>query len=418
MKKSKKEAFLILLILVIAILSGYLLFSKKSSSNNSIEISDKDFMQESLTTRVTENQDISNCIASENFNSETSTKQSTDIFNMYYDKAEILLESMTLEEKAGQMFLARYPGSNEAILEIQSENPGGYILFGKDFENKTKEDIISELTNNQSHSKISLFLGVDEEGGLVTRVSSYANFRDSKFKSPQDLFNIGGIQAILDDSKEKSALLKSLGLNMNLAPVVDITTDSSSFIYDRTYGKNPEDTSIYASELIKTMNSDKMISSMKHFPGYGDNVDTHTGIAIDTRDYSIFETSDFLPFKSGIEAGSPTILVSHNIINCMDSTKPASLSENVHKILREDLGFSGLIITDDLAMDAVKTYVENGESAIQAVLAGNDLIISSSFVEQKHEVLTAVKNGIISEEVINMAVRRILACKYYYGIIE
>lgn len=111
-------------------------------------------------------------------------------------------------------------------------------------------------------------------------------------------------------------------------------------------------------------------------------------------------------------------MVSHNIINCMDSTKPASLSENVHKILREDLGFSGLIITDDLAMDAVKTYVDNGEAGVQAVLAGNDLIISSSFAKQKKEVLVAVQNGKIPEETINTAVKRILACKYHYGIIK
>lgn len=236
MKDKKKRVFLILLILLIAMFSGYLLFSKKSSSNNSKEISDTSFVQESLVSKETKDQDI---------------------FSMYYDKAEILLKSMTLEEKVGQMFLARYPGSSEAIREIQSENPGGYILFGKDFANKTKEDIKAELESNQSHSKIGLIFGVDEEGGLVTRVSSYLNFRDSKFKSPQDLFNIGGMQAILNDSKEKSALLKSLGLNMNLTPVVDIATNSSSFIYDRTYGKSPEDTSIYTSELIKTMNSDK-----------------------------------------------------------------------------------------------------------------------------------------------------------------
>lgn len=302
MKNKKKRVFLILLILLIAMFNGYLLFSKKSSSNNSKEISDTSFVQESLVSKETKDQDISNHVTSENLDSLASVKQSSDIFSMYYNKAEILLESMTLEEKVGQMFLARYPGSSEAIREIQSENPGGYILFGKDFANKTKQDITAELESNQSHSKIGLIFGVDEEGGLVTRVSSYLSFRDSKFKSPQDLFNIGGMQAILDDSREKSSLLKSLGLNMNLTPVVDIPTNSSSFIYDRTYGKSPEDTSIYTSELIKTMNSDKIISSMKHFPGYGDNVDTHTGIAIDNRDYSIFETSDFLPFKSGIEA--------------------------------------------------------------------------------------------------------------------
>ena len=418
MENNKKTIFFILLILLLIFFSVYLIFSKKLLFNNSKKTLDTDVPQESHISNAEKKQDFSNHFTSKKFTTATTEKQSSDIFGMYYDKAEVLLESMSLEEKVGQIFLARYPGTNKAINEIQSENPGGYILFKKDFANKTKENLKTELANNQSHSKIDLLLAVDEEGGTVTRVSSNTNFRKSKFKSPQDLFKIGGMQSILDDSKEKSALLKSLGLNMNLAPVVDVSTDPSSFIYKRTYGKNSQETSIYSSELIKTMNSDKMISSMKHFPGYGDNVDTHTGIAIDKRDYSIFETSDFLPFKSGIDAGAPTILVNHNIVNCMDSNKPASLSENVHKILRDDLGFSGLIITDDLAMDAVKTSVENGEAAVQAVLAGNDLIISSSFVEQKQEVLNAIQNGIISEDIINTAVRRILACKYYYGIIE
>ena len=201
---------------------------------------------------------------------------------------------------------------------------------------------------------------------------------------------------------------------MNLTPVADVPTSSSDFIYKRSYGRGAEKTAIYVSELIKTMNQSGMISTMKHFPGYGNNVDTHTGIAIDERPYSTFETSDFLPFKSGIEAGGPTILVSHNIVKCMDENKPASLSEKVHEILRKDLGFTGIIMTDDLAMDAVKSYVENGEAAVQAVLAGNDMIISSDFAKQKQEVITAVKNGKISEDIINKAVKRILAWKYAY----
>ena len=268
---------------------------------------------------------------------------------------------MLLEEKVGQMFLVRFPESG-VISEIKSYNPGGYILFGRDFENETKS-------------------------------------------------------SILKDSTEKSELLKSIGLNMNLTPVADVPTKTSSFIYKRSYGRGAEKTSIYVSELIKTMNSDNMISTMKHFPGYGDNVDTHTGIAIDTRPYEDFEKTDFLPFKSGIEANGPSILVSHNVINAMDKNLPASLSKNVHDILREDLGFTGIIMTDDLAMDAVKSYVENGEAAVQAVLAGNDMIISSDFKTQRDEVLNAVKQGKISEELIDTAVRRILACKYVYGII-
>ena len=290
-------------------------------------------------------------------------------------------------------------------------------MFGRDFENETKTSILNEITECQNASKIKMFFGVDEEGGTVVRVSAYKAFRNSKFQSPQEIWNKGQLPAILEDSKEKTDLLQSIGLNMNLTPVADVPTKSSSFIYKRSYGRGAEKTAIYVSELIKTMNSDNMISTMKHFPGYGDNVDTHTGIAIDTRSYETFEKSDFLPFKSGIEAGGPTILVSHNVVNSMDEKLPASLSKNVHDILRDDLGFTGIIMTDDLAMDAVKSYVENGEAAVQAVLAGNDMIISSDFETQMNEVLNAVKQGKISEDLINNTVRRIIACKYAYKII-
>lgn len=339
-----------------------------------------------------------------------------EIFGQYYQKAEKLMKNMTIEEKVGQMFLARYP-ETEVIEEIKKHNPGGYILFGRDFDNKTPESMLKELEANQSASKINLILGVDEEGGTVVRVSNHKAFRNTKFLSPQQLFNIGGLQKILDDSKEKSELLKSIGLNMNLAPVVDVPKNENSFIYARSYGRGAGNTGIYTAELIKTMNESNMISVMKHFPGYGDNVDTHTGIAIDERDYETLKNIDFIPFKKGIESGAPCILVSHNIVKSIDKNKPASLSKNTIEILREDLNFSGIVMTDDLAMDAVKTYVENGEAAVQAVLAGNDMIISSDFVKQKEEILSAINKGIISEDIIDTAVRRILAFKYTYKII-
>ena len=344
-------------------------------------------------------------------------ENANDLFIEYYDKAEALMNNMTLEEKVGQMFLARYPSRN-VLSEIKNEKPGGYILFGRDFDNKSKQEMIEELQENQNASKIGLILGVDEEGGTVVRVSSHKEFRNSKFLSPQELYKQGGLQKVLEDSKEKSSLLKSIGINMNLAPVVDVPTKSSSFIYDRSYGRGAQETAEFTSELIKTMNEDNMISVMKHFPGYGDNEDTHTGIAIDERSYQNFINSDFIPFESGIEARGPCILVSHNVVKCMDEEKPASLSENVHDILRNDLNFTGLIITDDLAMDAVKTYVENGEAAVQAIKAGNDMIISSDFKTQKNEVLDAVNNGEINIDTINTAVRRILALKYAFGIIK
>ena len=204
---------------------------------------------------------------------------------------------------------------------------------------------------------------------------------------------------------------------MNLAPVVDIVQNENSFIYNRTYGRGAVETANYTENIIKTMNESNMISVMKHFPGYGDNIDTHTGIALDNRKYKELEKNDFLPFERGIESGAPCILLNHNIVKCIDKNKPASLSVNTIKILRKDLNFSGIIMTDDLAMNAVKDYVRNGEAAVQAVLAGNDMIISSDFVKQKNEILEAIKNGIISEKTIDTAVRRILAFKYTYGII-
>ena len=390
----KKIIYILPLIIIIVVL--VLMNTNKNNSNKNVS---KNYEQEKI----------------EEEQSDTTIKN--DLFSEYYEQAENLLQTMTLEEKVGQMFLARFPESN-VIEEIRNYNPCGYILFGRDFKNETKSSILKKLENCQNESKIKLVLGVDEEGGSVVRVSSYSAFRSNKFLSPQQLWEKGQLTAILEDSTEKSNLLKSIGLNMNLAPVADVPTKPTSFIYNRAYGRGAEETAVYVSELIKTMNNDGIISTMKHFPGYGDNVDTHTGIAIDEREYSEFEKSDFLPFISGIEAGAPCILVSHNIVKSMDSDKPASLSENVHSILRNELNFSGIIMTDDLAMDAVKEYVENGEAAVQAVLAGNDIIISSDFKNEKEEILNAINNGKISEEQINQAVKRILAWKYMYKVIK
>ena len=416
-KSTKILSSILLILCIIAIAFGIKNVNKQKSNNsnyNTVLTSETENSNEKAQTNSTSQTTKTETTSSVESNQEDF---SNELFAKYYEQAEQIMKDMTIEEKVGQMFLVRYP-DNGVIEQIKEEAPGGYILFGKDFDNETKESILKELIENQQASKIGLIFGVDEEGGTVVRVSSHKAFRSSKFQSPQELWKKGQLPTILEDSKEKSELLKSIGLNMNLAPVVDVPTKTSSFIYKRSYGRGAEKTATYTSRLIQTMNEDNMISVMKHFPGYGDNADTHTGIAIDERPYSTFETSDFLPFESGIEAKGPCILVSHNIVKSMDENYPASLSENVHKILREDLNFSGIIITDDLSMEAVKTYAENGDVALQAVLAGNDMLISSDFVEQKQEILKAIEENKISENIINKAVRRILSMKIAYGIID
>ena len=401
----KKKIFVtILIVIALAIVSGYFYttFSPHSNEHRSL-----------INTSVNEENSVSN-VTTDSINNNVA--ESEGLFSSYYDEAEEMLSKMTLEEKVGQMFLARYPSSG-VINEIKNYQPAGYILFGKDFQNATPNSIKKELQDCQNASKIPLALGVDEEGGTVVRVSQYKAFRASPFKSPREIYANGGMNAIISDSHEKSNLLKNLGINMNLAPVVDVPKTSNDFIYKRAFSTNVNEVKDFTNQIINAMKSDNITSVMKHFPGYGNNVDTHTGIAIDKRDYSNFENRDFIPFEEGIKNGAPAILVSHNIVECMDKSKPASLSENVHNILRNELGFSGIIMTDDLAMDAVKQYVENGDAATQAVLAGNDLIISSDFANQRNEVLQAVKDGTIEENTINNAVKRLLAWKMIYGII-
>ena len=156
---------------------------------------------------------------------------------------------------------------------------------------------------------------------------------------------------------------------------------------------------------------------LKHFPGYGNNVDTHTGIAIDERPYEQFVAEDFLPFQAGIKAGAGSVLVSHNVVTCMDESLPASLSPEVHRVLREELDFDGVILTDDLAMDAVEAYAQDGSVAVLAILAGNDMVVTTDFETQIPLVIDAVHTGLIPEEMIDQAVGRVLGWKYDLGIL-
>ena len=336
------------------------------------------------------------------------------IFKEYYDEAEKIVNKMTLEEKIGQLFLVRY---NRSDIKNQKDYfPGGYILFAKDFENHTKESIKQEIDDNQKISKYPLIIGVDEEGGYVTRVSRYPSFRKEKFASPKYYYEQGGYELLEKMETEKANLLKEIGINLNLAPVSDVSTSENDFIYNRAFGKPAQETAEFVEKMVEYANNNHINSCLKHFPGYGNNKDTHTGIAIDNRTYKSFVESDFLPFKSGIKANVPSILVSHNIISSMDKDYPASLSPIVIKELRENLGFTGIIMTDDLAMDAVKRYVENKEAATKAINAGNDMIITSDFIGMYQELQQSVKEGKIKEETINKAVLRIIAWKYYSNI--
>lgn len=330
-------------------------------------------------------------------------------------KLDRFISNMKLEEKVGQMFFVRCP-DEDAVQQVSEYNIGGYILFGRDFDGKTKDEVINCIQSYQDEADIPLLIGVDEEGGTVVRVSSNPNLREAPFLSPKDTYADGGWDAVKQDAEEKADLLLSLGINVNLAPVCDMTSDEYGFMYDRSFSSDVDMENRFVRTVVETSKSKKLGTVLKHFPGYGDNSDTHTGIAYDDRDYSEFENTDFKPFYQGIESGADCILVSHNIVNCMDSEYPASLSQKVHDILRNNFRFDGVIMTDDLIMDAITDFTGDEAAAVTAAKCGNDLLCCSSVDTQYPAVLEAVQSGKIPEAQVDASVKRILKWKQNLGI--
>ncbi len=388
------------------------------NSNNDVFIGDDiniEYEGTLLGNNETENVKVVNIILEDSKNRVPIDWNDNGIFSKYYVDAYQKLNTMTLEEKVGQLFLVRVPEGNQ-IEAIKQYNFGGYILFGRDTQNETKESFTSKIQSYQDNSKIPMIIAVDEEGGTVVRISSNPNLRNERFPSPQELYQEGGYDKIASTTVEMSELLSSIGINVNLAPVADVSTDPNDFIYERSFGKDANETSKFVETVIKTSKDYDVSYVLKHFPGYGNNKDTHTGISIDERSLEQFETVDFLPFKAGIEEGVEAILVSHNIISQVEANTPASLSSAMHNILRDELNFTGIAMTDDLDMGAIKYYVE-GSPVVKAILAGNDMIILTDYEQAYEDVLNALNDGTLTEELINHSVFRVLAWKYYKGLL-
>lgn len=343
---------------------------------------------------------------------------------------ETLLSSMTEEEKVGQLFFARCPERNGAPLAAEY-HLGGYLLFGRDFKDSeenwlTAEQLTETIQSYQEAASIPMLIGVDEEGGTVVRASRNPNLFEEPCKSPQwlDSHQQTEYDVFARDIWDKNNNLRLYGINVNFAPVCDVSTDPKSFIYNRTLGKDAAATAEYVRSVIQGSNGAQISigTVMKHFPGYGDNADTHTGSAVDERPIETFRTSDFLPFQAGIEVsdGTTAVLVSHNTVICMDPHRPASLSPAVYQILREELGFKGPALTDDLAMKAITQYAkkEKQSPAVLALAAGCDMVVTTDFQIQIPQVLAALKDGTLSQSRVDQAAARVLGWKYDLGLIS
>lgn len=451
---SKRTKIIIVALLFIIVLSVVFLitnsFKKNSSNKNELKyltamvltVSDdlvtvrdgnniiytfdniNDFTLESGDTVVLEytgvlNKDISNqSINVINYttgsNQTTKTLAKDDIFADFYKMAQTKLDSLTLDEKIGQLLLVRVPDTNK-IEDLKKYHFGGYLLFAKDFNSKTKQEVINMINEFQDASNIPLLIAVDEEGGSVVRVSSNKNLVSTPFKSSQQLYKEGGFSLIKEDTINKSKVLQELGINVNLAPVVDVSTDPNDYMYNRSIGLDTAKTSEYAKTVIEASKNGKVSYTLKHFPGYGNNADTHVGSATDTRSYDDILNNDLPPFTAGINAKAEAVLVSHNIVSSIDPNNPASLSSDIHNLLRNKLNFTGVIITDDLSMQAITGSVQ-GSATVKAILAGNDLLIVTDYEQSVKDIKDAINDGTISENVLDDAVLKVLAWKYYKGL--
>lgn len=332
------------------------------------------------------------------------------------DKVANLVAEMSTKEKVGQLFLARVPVEN-ALSDIQEYHLGGYLIFGRDVEGKTYDEVQSTIAQYQETSEVPMLIAADEEGGTVSRVSRNSQLVATPFQSPQDLYAQGGWDAITKDTTDKAGILKELGIDAGLFPVADVATDPNAFIYDRTIGQDAKGTAEYVTTVVKALKKAHSGSTLKHFPGYGNNQDSHTDIVTDTRSMTELEDNDLVPFQAGIDAGVDSILVSHNIVNAIDDSVPASVSAPVHDLLRKDMGFDGVIMTDDMDMAGLADFMSQEEAGLKALQAGNDLILSSTYSSQIPYVLQAIEDGEYSEKDLDDSVTRVLNWKEKLGLL-
>lgn len=338
------------------------------------------------------------------------------------ENAKGIVSAMTDEEKAGQLLLIRSNGLSESeFISLAAEcKAGGVVLFAEDTEGRTAESLRQFTAGLQTACGGRLLICVDEEGGSVVRVSSNKNLRSSPFRSPQSIYDAGGMEAIRADAAEKSDFLLSFGINVNFAPVADVVTSRGGFLYKRAFGEGAQETADYVSEVTAVMKQRGIGCTIKHFPGYGNSSgDTHNGLVrVDTPPNEIKER-ELLPFAAGIAAGADSVMVTHTIISAIDAERPATLSPSVISLLREELGFEGVVISDAMDMGAIKKYSGGRDACVAAFLAGIDLLCTPADAKEAYNsLLTAITDGTIPRERLDESVTRIILWKQSLGLYE
>lgn len=342
-----------------------------------------------------------------------------------------IIDSMTLEEKIGQLFIFQirnnFDGSprtavNENLVNFLNKyKPGGVILFSQNVrDNRQVEKLISDL---QATADIPLFIGVDEEGGIVSRLGKEPRVDVTHLPSALKIGNKNNPELGYNTGLVLGRELRALGINMDMAPVADVNTNPKNpVIGNRTYSADPHKAGKMVERVIEGFHVHDIASIIKHFPGHGDtSLDTHFGTVVSPHSRERLESIEFIPFRYGIDAGADAIMTAHIVMAGISSSElPATLNpEIITGIIREDLEYQGIIITDALDMGAISQNYSSSETAVLGIKAGIDiLLIPNNQPKAYKALLDAVLNREISEERIDESVFRILKVKRDRNILD
>ena len=340
---------------------------------------------------------------------------------------EEILQGMTLRDKICQMmFVAPEQIANAEAVTKTDETmktaleiyPVGGIMYSKP-NLVSKGQTKKMIQGAQSASKIPMFIAADEEGGTVNRLMK--KLGTTYIGSMYD-YKDQGIETAYGNAYTIASDMSQLGFNLDFAPVADVWSNpDNTVIGKRAYSDDYTQAATLVSAAVQGFHDGGVLCTLKHFPGHGDTVeDSHKGMAYVHKTRQEIYEQELQPFATGIAAGADFVMVGHLLVNSLDEQYPASLSPTIiGDILRKDLQYDGIVITDALEMKALADQYTVEEVAVQAVIAGNDVLLEPIDVGRTIQALTdAVAQGIISEERINESVRRILKVKVARGIIQ
>lgn len=343
-------------------------------------------------------------------------------------QVEEVLTGMTIQEKVAQMFIVlpeAYIGvdvvtsAGEVTKTAIDELPiGGLIYMERNLQNT--EQVREMLTNLQSYSTerigLPMFTTIDEEGGTVARISGRGDFAVPALGNMSEVGRSGDVSRAAEVGEEIGTYLSDLGFNVNFAPDADVLSNpDNQVVYKRSFGSDPALVSDMALAVADGLQVHGVCATFKHFPGHGATTgDTHEGYAYTDKSLEELQACELIPFEKGIAVGIPFIMVGHiSVPSVIGDSTPSSLSKTmITDVLRNQMGYEGIVITDAMNMGAIVNTYSSSDAAVKTIQAGTDIVLMPADFHSAYQgVLSAVLNGMIPTEQIDESVRRILKVK-------